>query len=66
MKRFLVFAYDHYYPSGGWKDFQDSFDDEKEAIGKATSLKETKTFDHAHVIDSKTGEAVFDLFSYKI
>ncbi len=27
MKRYLVFAFNNYYPKGGWEDFQDSFDD---------------------------------------
>lgn len=27
MKRFIVFAYDHDYPGGGWNDFKDSFDE---------------------------------------
>lgn len=26
MKRYMIFAYDHYYPSGGMSDFQTSVD----------------------------------------
>jgi hypothetical protein len=32
MKRYLVFAGDTYYPSGGWNDFQRSFDKLEEAV----------------------------------
>lgn len=31
MKRFAVFAYDNYYPSGGMYDYQVSFDTKYEA-----------------------------------
>ncbi len=31
MKRFLTFAYDKYYPCGGWYDFEMDFDTSEEA-----------------------------------
>jgi len=31
MKRFMIFAYDSYYPSGGMHDFQADFDTIEEA-----------------------------------
>jgi hypothetical protein len=31
MKRYLVFAGDDFYPSGGWKDLKDSFNSFEEA-----------------------------------
>ena len=31
MKRFLLFSGDHYYPSGGWKDFCGDYDSVEEA-----------------------------------
>jgi hypothetical protein len=31
MKRFLVFAYDYYYPAGGMNDFVGSYDTMEEA-----------------------------------
>ena len=30
IKRFLVFTYDEYYPTGGWNDFRGSFETEQE------------------------------------
>jgi len=36
-KRYLVFKYDNYYPSGGMNDLVASFDDEQEAIAFAKS-----------------------------
>ncbi len=32
IKRFLVFAYDDYYPAGGWGDFRGAFDTSEEAM----------------------------------
>ena len=32
LKQYLVFAYDRYYPGGGWSDFKGSFDTEEEAV----------------------------------
>lgn len=31
MKRYLLFAWDQYYPSGGWNDFIGCFDSFEEA-----------------------------------
>lgn len=31
MKRFLLFGYDTYYPSGGMRDFKESYDTDEEA-----------------------------------
>lgn len=31
MKRFMLFAHDDYYPSGGWADFKGDFDTVEEA-----------------------------------
>lgn len=35
MKQYLVFAYAAYYPSGGWSDFQGSFDSASDAFNFA-------------------------------
>ena len=35
MKRYLLFAGDQYYPSGGWNDFKNSFHSLKEATEAA-------------------------------
>lgn len=39
MKRFLVFAFDHYYPKGGMNDFKGSFDTKEEAIAFSNTLQ---------------------------
>jgi len=56
MKRFLVFAYEQYYPRGGWGDFVGDFDTLEEVyaadLGKYTEW--------AHVVDLTTGEQVGD------
>ncbi len=57
MKSFLLFAGDHYYPSGGWGDFQSAHDSLGEAFVAATlpiSFPET-SFDWWHVIDLSSG-----------
>lgn len=35
MKRYLVFAFDSYYPAGGWDDFRGMFDEEAGARARA-------------------------------
>lgn len=52
MKRYLVFANDNYYPSGGWRDFQKDFDTLEEAVAYANELKDSKTWDRSHVVDT--------------
>ena len=52
MKRYLVFAGADYYPSGGWGDFIDSFDDIDEARAAAPDC------DWQEVVDKDTGEVV--------
>lgn len=56
VKRFIVFAHDQYYPSGGWADSRDSFDTLEEALDYI--LKIDKDFDYTEVIDTQTGEVV--------
>lgn len=58
MKRYFVFAYDNYYPSGGWNDFQDSFETFEQAQQFSTSLTDNKIFDRAHVVDIVTGNTI--------
>jgi len=57
MKRFLLFAGFQYYPEGGAKDLQDSFDTEEEAIvegNKLTDLSLDYTgYDWFNIIDTK-------------
>jgi hypothetical protein len=55
MKRFLLFSGNYYYPLGGWNDFDASFD----SIDEATAAV-TETAEWAHVIDSQTGEKLWE------
>jgi len=43
MKRFLLFFGESYYPSGGWKDFQGSFDTVHEARKAVKQERDSKT-----------------------
>ncbi len=51
MKRFLLFAGDQYYPCGGWRDFQGSFDTLEEALAKAADIHH----DWFQIVDSQSG-----------
>lgn len=57
MKQYLIFASHTYYPDGGWGDFKNSFDDEKEAIAYAEGLLSSN--DESHVVDITTGTVIF-------
>lgn len=52
MKRFILFAGSNYYPSGGWSDFEGSFDDLEEARKAGTGN------DWHQVVDTQTWEEV--------
>jgi hypothetical protein len=54
LKRYLAFAYDRYYPCGGWSDFIGSFDDIDEA---QAAIAKTKA-DFGDIVDTETGEPV--------
>lgn len=51
MKRFLVFAGDDYYPTGGWDDFVGDCD----TLAEATALVEKRHRDWAHCADLEGG-----------
>lgn len=55
MKRYLLFAYYQYYPDGGFKDFQGSFDTIHEAMDAFTASGK----DHCEIIDNVTWERAF-------
>lgn len=61
MKRYLVFAYPAYYPSGGWGDFKAAFDTAEEAITFASNI--TSASGGKEVIDLETGE---DIYTYTV
>jgi hypothetical protein len=52
MKKYLLFVMDSYYPSGGWGDFVDSFEDKDEAVGYANRQE---CGDWYHVVDIEQG-----------
>jgi hypothetical protein len=52
MKRYLLFAFDKYYPKGGWEDFIGSFDTIEEC--KQLSMIE-RFYDEYQIIDSEIG-----------
>ena len=52
IKRFMVFAYDQYYPSGGWSDFRESF----ETLAEAKAFSAELRYDFTEIIDLDTGE----------
>ena len=50
MKRYLVFAFDQYYPCGGWSDFKGDFDYHGDALALANRLKRDN--DYVSVVDT--------------
>lgn len=57
MKRYWLFAYPDYYPSGGMGDCRGDFETIEEAMQYATD-NELNCLDNCDVIDSQTGEIV--------
>lgn len=56
MERYLLFAFDSYYPQGGWTDFINSFDSLDEAIQSGMMLER----DYFQVVDIESGEMVYE------
>ena len=54
MKRYMLFAGQEFYPSGGWSDFIDSFD----SIDEARDCSRSGPFDWYHIIDSTNLETI--------
>jgi len=54
MKQFIVFAFYHYYPTGGMDDFHSSFDTEDEAIARVKELQLEKHYDEFQIFDTVT------------
>lgn len=56
MKRYLLFAGQEYYPSGGWFDFRGSYDDCEAAVDVSKTLGTVwESYWWYHVVDSTTG-----------
>ena len=59
MKRYLLFHGTHYYPSGGWEDFHDSYDSVADAEAEIKTRKAEEYFwDWHHIVDSVEGKIV--------
>lgn len=59
MKRFLLFAFDTYYPSGGWSDFVGAFDT-IEAVDEWIGHADYENFQYGNfqIVDSTTMEVL--------
>lgn len=75
MKRFLVFTYEDYYPSGGWSDFEAAFDTIEEVkenyricgnIDQRKEKGEWANVDNIDVVDLEIMEDVSDLIKINI
>ena len=58
MKRYMIFAYPDYYPSGGMHDFYISMDDREEAEKLCRSLMKGK-YKNAHVADRDSEKVIY-------
>lgn len=58
-KRYLLFVFYDYYPSGGWDDFAGSFDTIENAAITAAASRE----DNFQVVDSESLKIVKDNFT---
>lgn len=66
-KRFAIFAGYNHYPSGGWQDFQESFDTLDEAHAYIVNKNSPRSeedwrgewdFDWCHIVDLTTRQIV--------
>jgi len=58
IKRFMLFAYDAFYPSGGWSDFRGSFNTLDEAVAAWVALHRERLLDYYQIVDLHTGEEI--------
>lgn len=58
MKRYLLFAGEEYYPSGGWNDFRGAFDTLEEARLAAFEPRGCEYGYWFHVVDTQTMKEV--------
>lgn len=63
MKRYLLFAYPEYYPSGGFKDFRNSFNTIEEANAEYRKLRITRDVNEAHIVDCETWQIIKEFYS---
>jgi hypothetical protein len=55
MKRYLVFQFDQYYPSGGWSDFTGAYDTLTQALKARADNPQAEYY---HIVDSELGGIV--------
>lgn len=55
MRRFLLFAFDHYYPSGGLRDVVNSYDTLEEAIDDVSRFGKP---DEMYILDRELWKVV--------
>jgi len=60
MKRYLLFGYDQYYPSGGWTDYKGSFDsiEECKEMIESRNLGYMSKCDYWDIVDRDTEEVI--------
>jgi len=60
VKRFLLFAFDAYYPRGGWDDLVDSYETKEAAVDAAMAIPTSGNDgrDICHIVDIEYGEIV--------
>jgi hypothetical protein len=61
-KRFLLFSFNDYYPSGGIGDIKREFDTAADAIFNAKQMNEIlyELGDHAYIFDCETRTIIWD------
>jgi len=55
MKRYLLFGFDGYYPSGGWWDFLGDFDSEEDCV-KGSKPHDWEEFQIVDTVERKWWE----------
>jgi hypothetical protein len=58
MKRYWLFSWDTYYPSGGMSDYRGSFDSLEDARRHLNLSEKISRFDHYEILDRDTMEIV--------
>ncbi len=54
--RYIVFAFDNYYPCGGMADSKGTFHTSTEAFDFARAIRKESSYDYVEVYDTATGE----------
>lgn len=57
MRRYLLFSGETYYPRGGWKDFECSFDTHNGAVKAALKILSDDKDQWVHITDLETEES---------